>query len=325
MGKQASRNHKIDNGKALLIFLVVFGHFLELFHGDLKSFLYITIYSFHMPAFAFFSGYFAKWNPGRLVKQILYPYLCFQILYLLFAKYCLGDTFPHPFTRPYWLMWYLVSMAFWYLLLPLINRYLQYKLYLLAGAALLALLSGGIPWVGYQLGISRTIVLFPFFLMGYLCRNVWKERLLSFKGKVPFISILLFLMMAGSTWLLWIYRSEIQPEWLYHSVSYAMGQYSFWIRGLFLLNAGVWTLGLLSFLPSRKIPFVSALGTHTIAVYLLHGFFVKAAKVNDLFYGNEYEIVLYALLLSLFLCFLLGNSRTERLFQFLFSAKWLER
>lgn len=320
MEQQASRNHKIDNGKALLIFLVVFGHFLELFHGDLKSFLYITIYSFHMPAFAFFSGYFAKWNPGRLVKQILYPYLCFQLLYLLFAKYGLGDTVSHPLTRPYWLMWYLVSMALWYLLLPLINRYLHVPFFLLAGAVLLALLSGSIPWIGYQLSLSRTIVLFPFFLTGYLCKNAWEERLPVFKEKAPLISFLLFLMMGGSTCLLWMYRSDIHPEWLYHSVSYAMGHYSIWIRALFLLNAGVWTSGILFFLPSRKIPVLTALGTHTIAVYLLHGFFIKAAKANGLFNGGGYEIIVYGLLLSLFLCFLLGNSRTERLFHYLFSA-----
>ena len=46
MEQQAARNYKIDNGKAILIFLVVFGHILELFHGDLESFLYIVIYSF---------------------------------------------------------------------------------------------------------------------------------------------------------------------------------------------------------------------------------------------------------------------------------------
>lgn len=325
MEQQAARNYKIDNGKAILIFLVVFGHILELFHGDLESFLYIVIYSFHMPAFAFFSGYFAKWNFGRLVKQIFYPYVCFQLVYLLFAKYGLGVTAFKPLTRPYWLMWYLVSMALWYLLLPLINRYLHIPFCLLAGAVFSALLSGSFPWIGYPFSLSRTIVLFPFFLTGYLSNNVWKEQLPVFSKKVPHISFLLFLMMAGSTWLLWKYRSEIQPEWLYHSLSYARGHYSVWIRVLFLLNAGVWTFGILLFLPSQKIPFLTALGTHTIAVYLLHGFFIKAAKANGLFYGGGYEIFVYGLLPSLFLCLLLGNSTTERLFHFLFSAKWLKR
>lgn len=324
MEQQASRNHKIDNGKALLIFLVVFGHFLELFHGDLKSFLYIIIYSFHMPAFAFFSGYFAKWNPRRVVKQILYPYLCFQLLYLLFAKYWLGDPISHPFTRPYWLMWYLVSLALWHLLLPLINRYLKFQFFLIAGAVLLALLSGSFPWIGYQLSLSRTIVLFPFFLTGYLCKNAWEEGLPVMKEKIPPLSFLLFLLMGICTWLLWIYRSDIQTKWLYHSFSYSIGHYSIWIRGLFLLNAGVWIFGILTFLPRQKIPFLTAMGTHTIAVYLLHGFFIKAAKANGLFHNGGYEIIVYGLLLSLFLCFLLGNSRTERLFHFLFSASWLK-
>lgn len=320
-----SRNHKIDNGKALLIFLVVFGHFLELFSGDLKTFLYLIIYSFHMPAFIFFSGYFARWNPRRLIQRILYPYLCFQVLYLLFERYFLGSSFPHPFTRPYWLMWYLMSMACWHLLLPAINRYLHFGLPFLAGSVVFALLAGFIPGAGYRLGVSRTIVLFPFFLGGYLCHNLWKERIQTLKEKLPRLGFLLFAAMAGSALFLWVNRLSMEPDWLYHSVSYAEGHYSIWIRGLLLTNAGVWTLWLLLYLPDRRIPFLSALGGHTMAVYLLHGFFIKAAKANGLLYGSQAENLLYALLMSLFLCILLGNPVTERLFHFLFSAKWLKR
>ncbi|MEY8355765.1 acyltransferase family protein [Lachnospiraceae bacterium 54-53] len=323
--EQMARNHKMDNGKALLIFLVVFGHFLELFPGNFKAFLYLVIYSFHMPAFVFFSGYFAAWKPGRLFQRILYPYLCFQVLYLLFETYCLGNSFPHPFTRPYWLMWYLISMAFWYLLLPVIDRLKRFRGLFLAVTAALALLSGFLPWIGYRFGLSRTIVLFPFFLGGYLCHNSWKERLKILKEKGAWPGLLLLAAITGSILLLWAVRSAVEPDWLYHSVSYAGGHYSLWIRGLLLLNAGIWTLWLLFALPDRRIPFLSALGGHTMAVYLLHGFFIKAAEANGLLNGSQQENLLLAFLMSLLLCFLLGNPVTERVFRFLFSAKWMER
>lgn len=55
------RNKEIDSIKFLLIFLVVFGHFIE---GFLKIFefdlIYRFIYAFHMPVFVFFSGYLSS-------------------------------------------------------------------------------------------------------------------------------------------------------------------------------------------------------------------------------------------------------------------------
>ncbi|WP_077609319.1 acyltransferase family protein [Clostridium sp. Marseille-P2415] len=316
------RNFKMDNTKALLIFLVVFGHFLELFKGDISAFLSLLIYSFHMPAFAFCSGYFAKWNPRHLIQRILYPYVCFQVLYLLFGKFFLGDPFSHPFTRPYWLMWYLMSLFFWYLLLPVIDRYQHFRLWFITGAVALALLIGFVPWAGYRFSFSRTVVLFPFFLTGYLCRNVWESSLQALKKRGSMAGSLLCLVMLGCILLLWSNRLSIKPEWLYHSTSYALGGYSIRIRGLLLLNAGIWTSWLLFYLPGRRIPIVSALGRHTMAVYLLHGFFLKLAKANGLLSGSQAVNLTASFLLSLLLCLLLGNPMTERLFHFLFSAEW---
>ena len=58
------RIYKFDNLKAILIFLVVFGHFLELVEGH--KLLYLTIYSFHMPLFLFLSGYFARFDRKKI-------------------------------------------------------------------------------------------------------------------------------------------------------------------------------------------------------------------------------------------------------------------
>lgn len=319
------RNYKLDNGKAVLIFLVVFGHLLELCPNGRESFLYLAIYSFHMPAFAFFSGYFAKWDPKRLIFRILCPYVFFQFLYLAFAKGVLGESFSHPFTRPYWLMWYLASMACWTLLLPLIDRYFRHRgqtVLLLAAPAALSLLIGFVPEVGYRFGLSRTIVLFPFFLAGYLCCG----RKLIYTAKFVFPAVLAGLLV------LWSSRTHLNPDWLYHSLSYQKAGYAFWIRGLLLLNSGFWTAALLLLLPARRIPLLSVLGENTMAVYLLHGFFIKAAKADGLLSGSQLEdrlpgffLIFILLLISVLLCFLLGNPQTKRLFHPLFSWEWLDR
>jgi len=63
------RIYLFDNMKALLILFVVFGHALEALLKDYHAeFLYLLIYSFHMPLFAFCSGFFAKYDPPKIKK-----------------------------------------------------------------------------------------------------------------------------------------------------------------------------------------------------------------------------------------------------------------
>lgn len=80
------RIYKFDNLKAVLIFLVVFGHFLELVEGH--ELLYLVIYSFHMPLFMFLSGYFARFDKKKILEQLIYPYVMFQILYTCYSHLC---------------------------------------------------------------------------------------------------------------------------------------------------------------------------------------------------------------------------------------------
>ena len=66
----APRDAKMDNLKALLIFLVVFGHVMEavMAHSGAAYALTCIIYSFHMPMFAMVSGYFFA-KSGALAAQ----------------------------------------------------------------------------------------------------------------------------------------------------------------------------------------------------------------------------------------------------------------
>lgn len=58
MKSNNSRIFTLDNAKALLIFLVVFGHFCGLYvESKIFDYFYLFIYAFHMPAFLFISGY----------------------------------------------------------------------------------------------------------------------------------------------------------------------------------------------------------------------------------------------------------------------------
>ena len=92
---------------------MVFGHLLELVGGPAAAWLYRLIYSFHMPAFVFCSGWFARFDAERFFRRLLYPYLVYQTLYLLFDRLVLHGKAPLQYTTPYWLLWYLFSMMLW--------------------------------------------------------------------------------------------------------------------------------------------------------------------------------------------------------------------
>lgn len=80
-GNTKKRDYLFDNYKALLIALVVIGHFIELSYKD-NEFLYALkwlVVSFHMPAFIFISGYFQN---GRFRLASCSRSLPYLILYM---------------------------------------------------------------------------------------------------------------------------------------------------------------------------------------------------------------------------------------------------
>ena len=124
------RDYFFDNLKAVLIFLVVLGHFLLPIRGDnplvvVKRLIYV----FHMPLFVFISGYFAKkiYKNGQYnFKKILYllkAYVVFvvaiQIVYAIagFEKFTEIDFFSQSGAP-----WYLFAMIVWYLTIPLVRK-----------------------------------------------------------------------------------------------------------------------------------------------------------------------------------------------------------
>jgi fucose 4-O-acetylase-like acetyltransferase len=158
-----------DNAKALLIFLVVLGHFLQPVRDRGQSVLvfYNWIYFFHMPAFVFVSGYFAKSyirreasRSGKLVGfLILYTgfYLAdWGLQCLLKQQFSVLKLFS--LTRA---PWYMLCMFLWYLVLPFLAE-IGPRISLPA-SVLLALLVGTDPNCGSFLSLSRFSCFSPSF------------------------------------------------------------------------------------------------------------------------------------------------------------------
>ncbi len=92
-GGRPMRNYRMDNIRCIQIFLVVFGHMLTWIpEADTP---YRIIYLFHMPAFLFLTGYFSHFNISKILTQLAYPYILFQILYLIYDTLVFRDAPIH--------------------------------------------------------------------------------------------------------------------------------------------------------------------------------------------------------------------------------------
>ena len=274
------REYGFDNLRGILILLVVLGHLLEncgSFPG--AGFLYRAIYSFHMPAFLFLTGYFARYDRKKIIRGLLVPYILFQTAYLLFDRWLYGTETALQYTTPYWILWYLVASILYHLLLPMYEAANRRQQLLALGITFgLSLMAGFDATVGYPLSLSRFLVFQPWFLLGYYCRNgnwIPETEAWCAGRKIP-VKLLLTagvcVLVLGMQWL------AIRPEVLYGSYPYTQLNYGPAERLFAGATAFCWIgFGCLVLLPMlrRRIPVLTALGQNTLPVYLLHGFVVR--------------------------------------------------
>lgn len=324
-----ARDPWLDNARFGLIALVVFGHLLEplLARHPALAASYRFIYVFHMPAFAFLSGAVSNAQAnGRLAKNVLFrlllPYVVFQGLYALAAQWQgWPDGGPGSITTPYWLLWYLLSLACWRLLLPLFARLRGRMVIALA----LAVLAGCSDHIGYYLSLSRTLVFFPMFLLGWQQARRWRHTSQSPRARWVALGTLAALFAAA-----WF--SHIDPRWLYGSYDYAVrGASAFPGASLRLLLIGCAMAGTCAFLalvPRRRLTW-SALGARSLGAYLLQGFLINfglGIGVFALLRSVPHTLLLPLLLVSAALLAAgLSTHRVQRLLAPITAPRWLER
>lgn len=282
------RNAYFDNGKLLLIYLVVFGHAIQPFTIDSKaiSTLYTWIYTFHMPAFIFLAGFFAKGSGNiayiiRLAKKILIPYIIFQILYTGYYYFIGKENWlaDHIF-YPHWSLWFLVSLFCWHLLL------IMYKKFPasigLAVATVAGLVIGYFDDVEHTFSLSRTFVFFPYFLLGYWMSS---KHMKWIKQKAfKFVALLIVISFAVTIYFL----PDINSGWLLASKSYetlGMADFGSIARLMVYCTSTLMMFSVLSFIPERRFTFTH-LGERTLYVYLLHGFIIQYFREYQLFEVN---------------------------------------
>lgn len=313
------RVHQFDSMKALLIFLVVLAHILHDFgmNHPVGDAMYKVIFSFHMPAFIFVTGYFARYKPKALFAKLFPLYLIFQCLHYLLDF--VGNSImegqltavPLQFFTPRFTLWYLLAILAYQLLIPVIEaESTRQKVKILIAAIGFGLLMGLTPDNDNFMAMSRIITFLPFFLLGYYekqLRIFTRMRRKSGKYGKAAAGLLAGILIV----LISVFHEQINDQWFLGTRSYGEGGGTWYIRLIIYIAAFLWIWILMILMPEQEILFMDKIGRNTLPVYLIHGLIVHAFEyisVDKIFEDR----ILVILLFSAILTFVLSRDIFEK-------------
>lgn len=272
-----------DNARFACIVLVVLGHAVQrlTYDSDIALGIYLTIYAFHMPAFAIISGYFSKGGAptrrqlARVITDILVPYVIFESLWTLTQWLVEGQANPN-LTQPSWTLWFLLALGTFRLVLP----YLALLRWPLMWTVLISLGVGYLPNIDSTFSLARTLGLLPFFTLGWwLSEHDIVARFNLLRRRPWWLVPAALAAFAVTGWAAWAFKDawaafELR-HWLFYDESYANLVGPQWWAGavrLGLLVVGVSLSAAFFALIPRGMHRWTRLGQYTMYVYLLHSF-----------------------------------------------------
>lgn len=235
------------NLKLILIWLVLFGHWIEpeIWRNPGLYSAYRWIYLVHMPLFAFLSGLFLRnaADGARQLRRTLPLYALCQAAAVLSGN-ARWDT-------PWWILWYLLSLSFWLGFACIWFRFGRGKWTILVLGILAGCLAGRTE-LGRTWSLSRTVVFFPYFWLGVML----KPDLPWHRFRIPGLigsGIVILVDPQISAVTLW-HAAPCDPMVRLQCYAYGL------LLGLFLL----------SWCPRRRFPW-TRVGADTMPAYLIHG------------------------------------------------------
>ncbi|MGN0518947.1 MAG: CapA family protein [Acutalibacteraceae bacterium] len=297
-----------DNLKGILIILVVVGHFLYGYcDTGLSKYIVNTIYMFHMPAFVFVSGYFAKRDSTRSklsVCKLAVAYVIFNTVMLLFNLVQSGLS-NVSLLYPYNSMWYILSLIVWRFIAKPLSKVRN----ILPICIIAALLVG--YWAEFDnlLSISRTVAFLPFFMAGYRLSTEKATSIINGRKIKEYLMGAFVLIVSIVASISMIYDYDM-PTDVYLMTGYTSGAEILYRMMIFAV-AAMYIVGLIYIVPDRKIPLLTVCGTNSLAIYLLHR--PITFIFNWVFTSENYTelYVVYAAVASVITLFMLGNVKVS--------------
>ena len=303
-----TRIYLFDNIRALLIFLVVFGHMLTLELGqfNLMDTIYFYIFLFHIPAFIYISGYFSK-NVEKCrstaVKSFFIPYIVLNSIGWIFDRFIINDSQdPFRLLDPGWGLWFLLNMFIYKLLL----KDLVKVRHVIVLCIITGLLSGLSTEFTSYMTLARLLSFLPFFLLGYYTKEEHIERIRKFPKLLCRLTLVFFFLISYMI----VKFNLFNKEYLYLRRPYEEIQKGdlrgILIRAFIYIAAIIITICLINLMSIDKTRF-SMIGQNSITVYVLHLFIVKFLRTLSLPWDGTIYYLIYGFIMSLLLTY--GLSR----------------
>ena len=285
-----------DNARFVCVTLVVVGHGIQRLTADSNNALslYLFIYAFHVPAFAFISGYFSKSGAPTarqlrsVLTDILLPYFVMEIIWTLIQFLVEGKQGFNPTTAS-WTLWFLLALGIFRLILP----YLALVKWPLLWSVVFSIGVGYLDNVDSTFSLARAIGLLPFFVLGWKVkewglidrwcrveRTTWWIRSLAITVFAVWLAIV---VVFTSTW-----REVDVQVWFFYDRSYAsLGEDQWWaglVRLALIALATALIFAFLVLIP-RSNTWFTPFGQATMYVYLLHSFVLYPLRETGVLTG----------------------------------------
>ena len=309
--KLDQRDYLFDNIKTVMLILVAIGHTLDPFitsQDSLFRYMMQYMYLFHMPMFAFVSGYFSK-NADKArdgaVKKVLIPYVVIQCVYVGMAMLLIAigaasynaDVFKPSILLPTSPLYYLLCLFLW--------KVFQKDIFKLRFPVLFSVVAGVlISVIGndeFHIGIGATFSLMLFFVLGVKCTSEHIRKIRKLPKIVGVIILLLGILPA--TLLPYNFRNV---RFTYHYVDLSNGM-GIAYRLLFYAIAVIMLIGIINLMPSGKSLFTK-IGENSIIVYAGSTFAApsgyllidKILNLSGNMWVNLVAIIVYCVIIVLF-------------------------
>lgn len=268
-----ARVAKWDNLKFILILTVVLGHMFSRYDdiASVKKLLFF-IYSFHMPAFVFVSGLFAKKTIDNKCYDKIFSFLILHVVTKVARFGALkinGSEASLDFLDMNDVSWY----AFAIFVFCLISIFLKQfnNRYVMTAIIVMACIVGYCDNVKTFLSMSRLFAFYPFFYAGYLLKP---DLILEFaQKKAVKISAVIYLLITVAViylkiddiyWYLRILKGKTPYANLGDYASYGM-----LLRFGWYIYAALFIVALIALTPTKESIF-TIVGSRTMQIYSLH-------------------------------------------------------
>ena len=283
---------KWDNIKFVLIFFVVLGHCINktvpnsysLKLRTLERCVFI-IYTFHMPAFLFIGGLFAKKTVDnkRYDKIGAFLRLYFVMCFIRFAaKFYVNGKGGFSLFEESGVPWYALATFFMFLIMIFLRPYS--KVEVVIGTIMLGMVIGYDNKLENFLALSRVLTFLPFFVLGYYF-DVKKFLEFIERTSVKIASACILLAYVAFVHvkikpIYFMYCNFLKGKATYAAtfkasvVGDTWCNYGWLYRFIYYLVVFVIMVAFFSIIPNVHIPVATTLGSRTLPVFAVHYAFI---------------------------------------------------